>query len=69
LQFLRAEEFEELLLAWMHTILEHGSLSLILQILVPDQNFGLVIVCLPNAVFNEQKFIINTNIMKMQAAH
>jgi hypothetical protein len=28
LQFSRTEQFEELLLAWMHTVLKHSSLSL-----------------------------------------
>ncbi len=69
LPFSRTEEFDELLLAWMHTVLEHGSLSLGLRILVLEHNLGLVIVCPPSAIFNEQKFIDNTNIMKMQAAH
>ena len=50
LQFSRTEKFEELLLAWMRTVLEHGSLSLRLGILVLEQNFRLEITCSQNAV-------------------
>jgi hypothetical protein len=45
LQFSRTEQFEELLLAWMRTVLKHSSFSLRLRILVLEQKNGLEIAC------------------------
>jgi hypothetical protein len=51
LQFSRTKQLEELLLAWMRTVLKHSTFSLRLRILVHEQNFGLEIACLQNTVF------------------
>ncbi len=64
-------EFEELLLAWMSTVLEHSSFSLYCAsrvIFVLEQNSFLETACKPSAIINEYKFIDNTKHI-MQPAH
>jgi hypothetical protein len=58
LQFSRTKQFEELLLAWMRTVLKQSSLSLRLRILVLEQNSGLEIACPQNAVVKFQPISI-----------
>jgi hypothetical protein len=51
---MRTEEFEELLLAWMRTVLEHSGFTLVPRFLALEKYFRLEIACKPSAV------IINT---------
>ena len=50
MQFLRTEEFEELLLAWIRAGLEQRSFSFCLLFLVPENNIRIEIASQPSAV-------------------
>jgi hypothetical protein len=49
---MRTEEFEELLLAWVRTVLEHSGFALVPRFLALEKYFSLEIACKPSAVFN-----------------
>ncbi len=65
---MRSEEFEEHLLAWVHTVLEDSCFSLRLRFLALEQFFRMEIACQPSAVINSYYVMGNTTVFQQHNA-